>query len=72
MSKKLTAREIAGRFNVNKRIVLGWIERGLFPNAVKIKSPLGIEFWTVPERDLLNFVPQRRRGRPARLSQKRT
>jgi hypothetical protein len=61
---ELTVTELATRYNVEKWIVLGWIERGLFPNARKEKSPFGVEFWSVPEDDLKNFEPQRRRGRP--------
>ncbi len=68
MNKELTAKEIAGRYNTNKRVVLGWIERGVFPNAVKKKLIDGVEFWIIPEVDLINFKPQRRRGRPSKNS----
>ena len=64
VKKEFTVSEIAIKYNVEKRIVLGWIERGLFPNAKKEVSPFGVEFWRVPENDLKDFEPQRRRGRP--------
>lgn len=64
VKKELTVSEIASRYSVEKRIVLGWIQRGLLPNARKEQSPFGVEFWLVPETDLEGFEPQKRRGRP--------
>jgi|GEM_PF-5976217 len=64
VKKELTVSELALRYNVEKRIVLGWIQRGLFPNAKKEQSPFGVEFWIVPESDLKGFEPQKGRGRP--------
>lgn len=65
VANEFTVSDLAEKFKVEKRIVLGWIERGLLPNAKKGKSQFGVEFWTVPESDLINFEPQKRRGRPS-------
>jgi hypothetical protein len=64
VKNELTVSEIASRYSVEKRIVLGWIQRGILPNARKEQSPFGVEFWLVPETDLEGFEPQKRRGRP--------
>ena len=59
----LTAKEIAVRQAVPKRVAQGWIQRGLFPNARKeIIEPFG-EIWLVPESDLQDFEKPIR-GRP--------
>jgi hypothetical protein len=51
----LTAKDIAERQNVKKRVAQGWIQRGLFPNAhKKYIEPFG-EIWLVPETDLEGF-----------------
>lgn len=60
----LTVKELAAKFGVNRRVANGWCERGLFPNAKMVESPV-ISYWTVPESDLENFVPQKRKGRPS-------
>ncbi len=61
----MTAKEVAERFDVSKTVVLGWFLRGKFPNAAKTIDRFGVEFWEVPEKDLENFVPQRRKGKPS-------
>lgn len=59
----LTAKEIAERAEVPKRVAQGWIQRGLFPNARKETfAPFG-EIWLVPESDLESFE-RPARGRP--------
>jgi hypothetical protein len=63
--KKLTAREVAQRFDVKKSVVLGWFLRGKFPHAKKAVDRFGVEFWEVPESDLKDFVPQKRKGKPS-------
>ncbi len=53
--RDLTAKDISIKENVPKRVVLGWIQRGEFPNARKvIIEPFG-EIWLVPENDLIGF-----------------
>lgn len=63
--KKLTAKEVAERFDVRKKVVVGWFARGKFPNAVKSTDRHGVDFWEVPESDLEGFEPQRRKGKPS-------
>jgi hypothetical protein len=64
--KDLTAKEIAVRYGVEKRVAQGWIQRGLFPHARKDQNPIFGEVWLVPEADLKNFAPPRA-GRPSRI-----
>ncbi|MGI8494435.1 MAG: helix-turn-helix domain-containing protein [Pyrinomonadaceae bacterium] len=61
--EKLTAKEIAKKFGVAKRVAQSWILNGLFPHAQKETiSPFG-EVWFVPASDLNNFK-RPERGRP--------
>jgi hypothetical protein len=54
--KDLTAKDISEKENVPKRVALGWIQRGEFPNARKVTiEPFG-EIWLVPENDLIGFT----------------
>jgi len=62
--KEFSVTELAEKYQVNRRIVLGWIAGGKFPNARKIDPPVGKPYWLVPESDLTNFEPPGRRGRP--------
>lgn len=64
MDKFLTAKQLAEKYGVIKRVALGWIERGYFNNAVKADSGCGVKFWQIPESDLKDFQPPVRRGRP--------
>ncbi len=66
--KKLTASEIAEKFKVGKGVVLGWLQRGKFPNAKKAVGTFGVSYWEIPASDLEGFEPQRRKGKP-RLSE---
>lgn len=61
----LTARQVAEKYGVAKRVVQGWCERRLLPNATKIPTIFGFEIWQIPESDLRNFTPPGRPGRPA-------
>lgn len=62
--KKLTAKEVAERYGVAKRVVQGWCERGLLPNAEKVPSGFGFDVWQIPEADLKDFVKPEGRGKP--------
>lgn len=62
--KEYTVAELAERFGASKHTVNGWIRRNLFPNADKRSSPVGIDYWVVPEGDLKDFKPPGRPGRP--------
>lgn len=66
LMKKLTIKEVAEKFGVGKRVASGWVERGKFPNAEKLDDPYGKSYWVIPETDLENFVPQKRKGKPAK------
>jgi hypothetical protein len=54
--KKLTAKEIAEHYRVEKRVAQGWIQKGYFPNAIKEGHPIFGDVWLVPASDLANFV----------------
>jgi hypothetical protein len=60
----LTAKEVAEKYGVVKRVVQGWCERGLLPNAHKVASGFGFDVWQIPETDLINFVKPEGRGKP--------
>ncbi|MBS3915572.1 MAG: helix-turn-helix domain-containing protein [Bacteroidetes bacterium] len=62
--KFLTAKQVAEKYGVTKRVVQGWCERGLLPNAKKVDSGFGFDVWQIPERDLENFVKPEGRGKP--------
>lgn len=62
----LTVKELAAKYKVNRRVANGWCERGLFPNAKIVETPM-ISYWAVPEFDLIGFVPQKRKGRPSAI-----
>lgn len=46
----LTTKRIAERYEVKLITAQKWIQRGLFPNAIKIGRD-----WLIPESDLLRF-----------------
>lgn len=52
LPKQMKPIEIARKFGVKPITVWKWLERGLFPNAVKIGR-----HWDVPETDVQTFVP---------------
>jgi hypothetical protein len=60
----LTAKQVAEKYGVTKRVVQGWCERELLPNATKIDSGYGFEVWQIPETDLENFEKPVGRGKP--------
>lgn len=62
--KTYTVREVAEKFNVAKRVVQGWCERGILPNATKKPSGMGFDVWEIPKSDIKDFVPPDRPGRP--------
>lgn len=66
--KDLTAKEIAEIQNVEKRVVINWLNNGLFPNARKETiEPFG-EIWLVPESDVVNFTKPVRGRKPKQPS----
>jgi hypothetical protein len=64
--RNLTAKEIAERHNVEKRVAQGWIQRGYFPNAFKEPHEFLGSVWKVPESDLKGFKPPKP-GRPKKI-----
>ena len=64
--KDLTAKEIAGRYRVEKRVAQGWIQRGYFPHAYKEEHEFLGCIWKVPESDLSGFKPPKA-GRPKKI-----
>ena len=54
--KRLTAKEIAEHYEVEKRVVQGWIQKGYFPNAIKEGHAIFGDVWLVPVSDLTNFI----------------
>lgn len=62
--KEYSVTELAEKYNVHRRIVLGWIGANKFPNAHKFHPPVGLTYWLVPETDLNNFTKPEGRGRP--------
>jgi hypothetical protein len=62
--KKMTAKEVAEKYDVAKRIVQGWCERGLLIGAKKVPSGFGFDVWEIPESALKDFTPPSGRGRP--------
>lgn len=54
--KRLTAKEIAERYEVEKRVAQGWIQKGYFPNAAKEGHPIFGDVWLVPVSDLTDFT----------------
>jgi hypothetical protein len=66
---EFTVSELAQKYNVTKRVVLGWCERGKFPNAHKVDSGFGFEVWKIPASDLEGFeLPKA--GRPPKPKDK--
>lgn len=51
-SKKLTVKEVSELKGAARATVSRWCRRGLFPNAEKIVSPTGEEYWLIPEEEL--------------------
>lgn len=78
MSRDLTAKEVAEKFNVDEQVARRWCRTGLFPNAYpsSIKTGRG-NVWMVPESDLKNFKPPRpgpklvENPKPGTLAQRR-
>lgn len=66
--KIFTAKEVAERFGVAKRVAQGWCERGLLPNARKVDSGFGFDVWQIPETDLKDFVKPAGRGKPRKVN----
>lgn len=62
--KEYSVSELAEKYNVNRRIVLGWISSGKFPNSHKVTPPVGKQYWMVPETDLVSFNMPSKPGRP--------
>lgn len=62
--KTFTAKEVAERYGVAKRVVQGWCERGLLPSAHKVDSGFGFDVWQIPEADLKDFIKPVGRGKP--------
>jgi hypothetical protein len=62
--KEYSVTELAEKYNVKRRIVLGWISGGKFPNARKVTPPVGKSYWLVPDSDLTSFTPPGKPGRP--------
>lgn len=61
--QNFTAKDIADKFDVSKRVAQDWLLKGLFPNAYKETiEPFG-EIWYAPVSDVENFE-QPRPGRP--------
>ncbi len=54
--KRLTAKETAERYGVEKRAAQGWIQKGYFPKAVKEGHPIFGGVRLVPSTDLINFI----------------
>lgn len=67
-TNQLSVREVSEKFNITKRRVMGWCERGLLPNAKKVPTGLGFDHWQIPETDLEGFVIPEGRGRPRKTS----
>lgn len=64
---KLKVKDLAEKFDVNRRVALGWFERGLFPSAKKVKGEF-FYYWEVEESDIKDFIPQKRKGKPSKKS----
>lgn len=51
MTRPMTTREVAARFEVDPRTIQRWLLRGRFPNAFRVydgvRSP-----WLIPEEDV--------------------
>ena len=62
--QKFSVSELAEKYGVPKRTVLGWINSNRFANAEKITPHVGLAYWLVPETDLKDFVKPSGRGRP--------
>lgn len=56
MVNELTIAEIAEKENIDRSTVLKRIQRNLYPNARRVKSPVG-EYWVIPDSDLINVSP---------------
>lgn len=62
--KTFTTKEIAEKYGVTKRVVQGWCERGLLPNAQLVPTEFNFSVWRIPEGDLENFRKPEGRGKP--------
>ena len=51
----LTTKEVAARFDVERRSVRNWCMRGLLPGAYELQTPRG-PVWMIPETAFDNFV----------------
>lgn len=59
---KLTSREAAIRLGSSRGTINNWCRAGRFPNAEKLTSPTGEDYWLIPESDLHGVVIKM--GRP--------
>lgn len=62
----LTPRQYAEKVGVAYTTVMGWLQRGLIPQAVKHATPTG-HYWEVPET---TPAPKVQTGRPPKASKK--
>lgn len=66
--KRLTVKEVAEHFEVQKQVVSKWVQNGLFPNAELETIPGFGSLWKIPESDLVDF-DRPRRGKPRKEKQ---
>lgn len=66
MKGDLTTADVAGRLGVSPITARLWCRRGLFPNAYELQTPRG-PVWMIPERDLQDFEPPKKTGRPPKV-----
>jgi hypothetical protein len=66
----LTTKEVAERFGVLDATVRLWRRRNLFPNAYEQDTPRG-PVWMIPEKDLKEFEPPKKTGRPPKAKEER-
>ncbi len=57
-TEELTTGEAAARLGESDRLVRLWCKQGRFPNARLVSHPRG-NYWTIPARDLQDFVKPR-------------
>ena len=60
--RRLTAKQLAERYNVAASTARAWFLNGIVPRAYLKETELG-SFWVVPESALASFVPPKP-GRP--------
>jgi hypothetical protein len=63
--KMLTIKETAERLGASPGSVRVWVGQGRFTGARKESTPLGIDYWLIPESALAGFS-MGRAGRPPR------